>query len=101
MITSTLMFSSFSRRIIGRTRLPLGIRMSLKLPPHWWLKVKMAILQQREMTGTDFAVPPHFFEYENGKALDGYFAVRLPKTDQTYGLSFTVNGTPFICSLEI
>ena len=48
-----------------------------------------------------FRCTPHFFEYENGKALDGYFAVRLPKTDQTYGLSFTVNGTPFICSLEI
>ena len=48
-----------------------------------------------------FRCTPHFFEYENGEGLDGYFAVRLPKTDQTYGVSSTANGTPFICSLEI
>ena len=48
-----------------------------------------------------FRCQSHFFEFKNGMALDGYFAIRLPKTDQTYGLSFTVNGTPFICSLEI
>ena len=53
-----------------------------------------------EVRGSGVKCISHFYGFTKvGMAQDGYFAVRYPKDDGSYNLSFSINGSQYYCSL--